>query len=84
MVAVQIDPVRAKAWVRSALDHREGWVVTGHLPSESDGVIDETHRVVNQGDSERGEDWYQQEWGPLPGNTIDRIGLTVGEAQALL
>jgi hypothetical protein len=83
VMAMEINPARAKAWVISAIDHREGWVITSPLADESDGVTDATHRVINQGDDERGPDWYQQEWLPLPGNDLDRIGLSVEEAEGL-
>lgn len=84
ITAMEINPVRAKVWIQSAINHREGWYVTASLDAESDGVTDDTHRVVDQGNKDRGSDWYQQEWGPLPGNRLDRIGLTVEEAEAML
>jgi hypothetical protein len=84
VVAMQLNPERTKAFVQRAIEGREGWVVTGRLDKEADGVTDDTHRVVDQGDEEQGSDWYQQAWKPLPGNTLDRLGLSVAEAKALL
>jgi hypothetical protein len=84
VVAMQLNPERTKAFVQRAIEGRDGWVVIASLEKESDGVTDDTHRVVDHGDEERGSDWYQQEWKPLPGNTLDRLGLSVAEAKALL
>jgi len=82
-VAMSIDAERTRAMLRRALDAREGWRTVAPLASESDGITDDTHRVVDQGDEETGPQWYQQEWGPLPGNMIDRLGLTVAEAEEM-
>lgn len=83
--AMEIDAGRTVAYLQQAIDNREGWVITGPLDSELDGVTDETHRVKDQGDAEEGtEDWYQEEWKPLPGNTLDRLGISVSEAQAMI
>lgn len=82
--AMAIDPDRTKDYLQRAIDSREGWAITAQLESETDGVTDETHRVVDKGDEENGADWYQEEWKPLPGNTLDRLGITVAEAQAMI
>jgi hypothetical protein len=83
--AMAIDPDRTRAYLQRAIDGREGWVITGHLDAEADGVTDDTHRVKDQGDAEEGtHDWYQEEWKPLPGNTLDRLGISVAEAQAMI
>lgn len=82
--AMQIDPLRTREYLQRAIDNREGWVVTGKIEAEADGVVDDTHRVIDQGDEERGPDWYQQEWRPLPGNLLDRLGITVAEAEAII
>jgi len=83
-MALELQPDRTKRWLQQALDGREGWHVTGHLDTEADGVTDDTHRVVDQGDEETGPQWYQQEWGPLPGNALDRLGISVSEAEELI
>jgi len=82
-VAMEMDAERTKVRLQELIDGSRGWYVTGSLSKESDGVTDETHRVVDQGqDGEH--DWYQQEFGVLPGNELARIGLTVEEAEALV
>lgn len=80
----EIEPARTKIFLQSAIDGREGWYVTAHLSSEEDGLIDDTHRVVDKSDEEGAADWYQEEWGPLPGNLLDRIGLSVAEAEEII
>lgn len=82
--ALEIDAERTREHLQRALDSRDGWVVTGKLDAEADGVTDDTHRVVDQGDEERGSEWYQQEWKPIPGNSLDRLGITVDEAQKMV
>jgi len=84
MVALEIDPVRAKAFLQDGIDHRDGWYITGPLASEAEGLEDDTHRVIDQSDIESPADWYQQEYGPLPGNILDRLGISVEEAEELL
>ena len=84
MNAKEIDPQRTNALLRAAIDGREGWYVTGPLAAETDGITDDTHRVVDHGDKERGEDWYQEQWGPLPGNQLDRLGISVEEAEKII
>ena len=80
--AMAIDPARTKSLIQKWLDSREGWHTTAALSAEADGVTDETHRVVDQGDET--SEWYQQEWGALPNNMLDRIGLSKSEAEAML
>lgn len=77
-------PEETKAFLQTAIESREGWVQSGKLRSRSDGVENETERIVAVTD-ENGDDveWYQETWGVLPGNILDRIGLTVEEAQTL-
>jgi len=82
--ALEIDAERTRAYLQAAIDGREGWHVTAHLDSEAEGVTDDTHRVVDKSDEESTADWYQEEWGPLPGNFLDRIGMTVAEAEELI
>jgi len=81
LIALEVDPVRAKAFLQDATNHRDGWHVVGNIDTETDGIIDDTHRVVDQSDDESSADWYQEEYGPLPGNLLDRIGITVSEAE---
>jgi hypothetical protein len=82
-VAMEINAERTKSFIRRAIDGRNGWVVTGSLDNESDGVTDDTHRVIDHASEEGEHDWYQEEWGTLPGNTLDRLGITVAEAEKL-
>lgn len=82
-VAMEINDERTKAFLRRAIDGRDGWVVTESLGKESDGVTDDTNRVVDRSSEEGENDWYQEVWGPLPGNTLDRLGVTVAEAEKL-
>lgn len=82
-VAMEISPQRTKAFIQRALDGRDGWVVTGSLESESAGVTDDTHRVRDRSSEDGEQDWYQEEWGPMPGNTLDRLGIIVAEAEKL-
>lgn len=81
--AMEIDAERTKAFLSRAIEHRDGWHVTARLAGEHQGFTDDTHRVVNLGDEED-EQWYEETFGPLPGNTLDRIGITVAQAQALI
>ena len=80
----KIDPQRTKEVLRAVIDGREGWYVTAPLSVEADGITNDVYRVINQGDEERGEDWYQQYWGSLPGNMLNRIGLSVDEAEKII
>lgn len=83
--ALRIDDARAKAWLREALENREGWRVAARLDDPEDGVEDEMHRIVAVDPEDGGvTEHYQEDWGPLPGNALARIGLTVEEAEALL
>jgi len=82
--AMQIDGEKTRAYLQRAIDGREGWVVTGSLAKETDGITDDAHQIIDQGDEERGADWYQQEWMPLPGNALDRLGISVAEAAAMI
>lgn len=82
--ALEIEPGRTKALLQSAIDGREGWYVTASLESESDGTTDSTHRVVDKSDNENTAEWYQEEWGPLPGNLLDRVGMSVSEAESII
>jgi len=82
--ALEIDKKRTQDLVQRILDTREGWYVTASLESEGDGITDETHRVVDKSDDESSSDWYQEEWGPLPGNTLERIGMSVTEAEEII
>jgi hypothetical protein len=84
LIALDIDPQRAKAFLKDAIDHRKGWYVTGPLESEAEGFTDETHRVIDQSDEESPADWYQEEYGPIPGNLVDRLGLSIQEAETLI
>ena len=80
--AMLVDANRTREMLKSWINEREGWYVTSPLESQADGVTDETHRVVDQGDET--SEWYQQEWGALPNNMLDRIGLSKSEAEAML
>lgn len=84
MVAMKIDPARTRSLLQRALDGREGWITTGPLKKQAAGTVDDTHRVIDQGNPLDGEQWYQQEWGVLPGNLIDRLGISVADAQAII
>lgn len=46
-IAFELDPVRARGWVEAIIDTATGWHTTGHLADQSDGVTDDTHRVVD-------------------------------------
>lgn len=82
-VAMEIDADRTKARLQELIDGSRGWYVTGSLSKESDGMTDDTHRVVDQGQDGK-PDWYQEEYGALLGNELERIGLTIEEAEALV
>jgi hypothetical protein len=81
---MEINEERTKAFLRRAIDGRDGWVVTGRLNNKADGVTDDTHRVVDQSSEESENEWYQEEYGPMPGNALDRLGISVEEAQGML
>ena len=82
-VAMKMDAERTKERLRELIDGARGWYVTGSLAKAADGVTDTTHRTVDQG-QDGGHDWYQQEYGPLPRNGLERIGLTIEAAEALV
>lgn len=82
-VAMELDPERTKTHLQRLIDGSRGWFITGSLSQKSDGITDDTHRVVDQGQDGK-HDWYQQEFGVLPGNELVRIGLTVEDAEALV
>lgn len=83
--AMELSPKRTAALLRRAIAGREGWYTVARLENQEDGVVDDTHRVVDMGDEDEGvQEWYQQEWGPLPGNKLDRLGLSVTEADELI
>lgn len=78
-------PDDVREYLQVALDHREGFVVTSKLDSRADGIEDDTHRIRTETDESGTEnEWYQETWGILPGNTLDRIGMTVEEAERLI
>lgn len=82
-VAMEMDEERTKSRLQQLIDGSRGWYVAGSLAKEADGVTDETHRVVDQG-QDGNHDWYQEEYGVLPGNELERIGLSIEEAEALV
>ena len=81
--AMHVNEARTKAWLQSAIDFREGWVTTKAIESVSEGVEDSTHRVRTIVEEDM-TTIYQEQWGPIPGNALDRVGMTVAEAKKLL
>lgn len=84
LIALEIDPPRARAFLQDAVQYRDGWSMSAHLASEEDGITDDTHRVVDLGGDGESADWYQEVYGPLPGNVLDRLGISAIEATELL
>ncbi|MCF7913596.1 MAG: hypothetical protein K9L66_00360 [Spirochaetaceae bacterium] len=82
--ALEINAEKTKSLIRRAIENREGWVLAGKLESEADGINDATHRVVDKGSAEEGSEYYQEVWGIMPGNLLDRIGMTVAEEEELI
>lgn len=84
LIALELDPARAKRFIEDAIYHRDGWHVTISLDSEAEGIVDDRHRVVDLSDEDSESDWYQEEYGPVPGNLLDRLGVTVSEAETYI
>ena len=80
MIALNINPQRTKALLQNAIDGREGWYTVG--PVVGEGIVDNTHRVKDYG--EESPDLYQEQFGPIPGNFLDRLNMSVEEAQAII
>jgi len=83
-VALGIDKPRTQGILRKWIDAHEGWYSTEKLDSRDDGITDDTHRVVEEG-GEDGEpvEYYQQVYGPLPGNALERRGITLEKAKQM-
>lgn len=74
--AYKIDPEKTKELVRGWQKYREGWYTTTKLKSAEDGITDDRHRVNPVTLDDGGTEYYQEEYGAIPGNRIDRLGLT--------
>jgi hypothetical protein len=66
------------------MDDLMKWMMTGQLNDPSQGITDDTHRVVNQGDNESPDCWQQQVYAQDPNCRLFRLGFTVEEVQQAL
>ncbi len=85
-VAYKLDPERTKKLIQGWQRWREGWYTVKKIET-ADGVEDKTHRVKTvepEKDSGGEAEFYQEEYGAIPGNKIDRLGLTEKELQSLV
>jgi len=70
--------------LQALLDERYGWVVQGRLPDGEVGDASAGHKIETLRDMESGEvvERYQYVWGLLPGNGLERLGVTATECVA--
>lgn len=69
---------------QALLDSYKDWFFTGHLDKESDGVTDETHKVVSFEDDEQQTRYDQYEFRENPDAKLFRLGFTVDEVKSLM
>ena len=84
-VGLGIDKHRTQGILRKWIDAHEGWYIEKPLQSPEDGITDNTHRVVTvDPEEDEGEkEYYQEVYGPLPGNKIHRLKMTMAKARKL-
>jgi len=84
-VGLSMDKPRTQEILKKWISAHEGWYIEKPLQSPDDGITDDTHRVITEEPDEDGgeKEYYQEVYGPLPGNKIHRLGLTIGEAKEL-
>jgi len=75
-------PEEARADIQRMLDARWIWQTTGD--AGGGGVIDDSHRVVEEKDESGATKLLQQELVEDPNCQLFRLGLTVAEAEAMV
>ena len=75
-------PNKIKILLEEAINNYYGWVVKNKLENKSDGIEDKTHRIKTIIVDEQ-EEYYQEEWGIIPKNFLDRIGMSLEEAEEI-
>ena len=71
-------------YFKALLDTAYSWFFVGTLENESDGINDETHKVVTHQDVLHGEQRIQYEWKKNPQAKIFEIGYTEDEVKDIL
>lgn len=77
-------PERMKKILQNGIDGYKNWVTTGYYDTESECKEDDTHTYSVEETEEGGTVYIQKEWKVVPKNFLDRIGLSVEEAEKLL
>ena len=73
-------PDKTKAYLQGCIDGRENFVPIAHYDTEAECISDETHDyVVSEGMD--GVSYTQREYKVVPGNELDRLGISVEEAR---
>lgn len=72
------------AYLQVLLDERYGWVMQGRLADGEAGDTSAGHKVEVVRDPASGEvvERYQYAWGVMPGNGLERLGVTIAECVA--
>jgi hypothetical protein len=68
-------PEKIKKWMQDQLDNREGWYIVKQVESKDAVKTSETVRAREVKTDDITET-YEEQYGPIPGNAIDRFGLT--------
>jgi hypothetical protein len=68
-------PEQVKKWVQEHQDGREGWYTVRKVESKDAVKTSETVRAREVKTDDITET-YEEQYGPIPGNAIDRFGLT--------
>ena len=71
---------RTKIMLQILIDKYYGWNTIGLV--EGSGLTDKTHKVIDQGEDT--PELYQQEYGVMIGNGLDRLGITIEEAKSMI
>ncbi len=86
--SLKVDREGTKARLRALLAGRLMWADAGPLPEGAEGVTDATHKVLDVGESEGGENQvtrpHQFELREDPNAWMFRLGLTVEKINAYL
>jgi len=61
-LCLELFPEKTKNMLQNALDGYRGWVTINHYENESDCIEDETHRYIQNEDTEGGVVFVQQEF----------------------
>ena len=76
-------PQETAAYLQKLLDGRFAWMVIGELAADDDGLVDDTHKVVEE-EREGRVVRLQMELREDPGAHLFRLGLTVEEAEKII